>query len=117
MKQKNKQSVNHTIKKITSLSDHYLLGSAIGLLFPLLFLWVLSIFWKEYKHINILFFWKNEWMSYTGIYYQWLSIIVLGNMLPFYVFDYYKKYKTKAGILLSVLLIYLPFILYLTFRA
>jgi hypothetical protein len=117
MKQKNKQSLMYKITKLKFLANHYALGFTIGILFPLLFLSVLSVFWKEYKHINILFFWKNELTNYTAIYYQLLSLIVLGNMLPFYIFDYYKKYKTKAGILLSVLFIYLPFILYLKFRA
>lgn len=93
--------------------NHEIVGFLFGLIFPLLFLSLLSLFWKEFYHLNLRFLIETKmWKSLSVSTLSW---IVLANMLPFYFLDYYQWHNAKNGLLLSVLLVYLPILLYFKF--
>ncbi|MFT4061549.1 MAG: hypothetical protein QM642_04245 [Edaphocola sp.] len=94
--------------------DNALLGLLVGLLFPLLAVLVLYFVWSGHTsltdYLGMFASFDSPWKLNEAS--KILSLATISNLVPFYFFLNRKCYQTTRGILVSMFLLGVLFVLY-----
>lgn len=95
--------------------DNILLGMAVGLLAPFLGFFLYGLGWAAYNHKTFSYFANEVFLGVARMQSPIVSLSLLINLVPFFLFLRFKRYHSARGVL-AALFIYVPVVLYLKFR-
>lgn len=94
--------------------DDMRLGMVVGLLAPLLGFLIYGLGWAAYFHRSLDYFINHVFLGISEMQSPIVSLSLLINLVPFFIFLRTKRYRSAQGVLAG-LFIYVPVVLYLRF--
>jgi hypothetical protein len=94
--------------------DNMMLGIAAGMVSPVLGFLLYGLFWAYYNHRSFSYFVNDIFINTPAFQSSIVSLSLLINLLPFFIFLRKERYQSARGVL-AALFIYVPFVIYLRF--
>ncbi len=91
-----------------------LLGITLGMLSPVLGFVLYGLFWGHYNNRTFSYFVNDIFFGTPVFQSSIVSLSLLINLLPFFLFIRKERYHSARGVL-AALFIYVPLVIYLRF--
>lgn len=94
--------------------DSLKVGLIIGLFAPVIGFIIYGLYWSWNFNRTLGYFYEDLFIGTPAYRSSILSLSILINLIPFFIFIRKEKYQTARGVLLAVF-VYVPFVIYFKF--
>lgn len=94
--------------------DELKFGLLIGLFAPVIGFIIYGFSWSMYWNRTFSYFFNDVFLGLQNFQSSILSLSLLMNLLPFFIFIRSERYRSARGVLAAIF-VYVPFVVYLRF--